>query len=91
METTVIMTEVRSPLGKYTKFETKGTRRLIGSVDYTWINGSKKYAVFTGWSYLSFNGTRTSKDTAIEFAKKCILSFIEDAEFKWNVMTERIR
>ena len=92
MESTIIiMTEVRSPLGKYTKFEIKRTGRLIGSVDYTWINGAKKYVVYTGYSYLSFNGTRTRKDTAIKLAQDNILSFIEDAEFKWNVLTETIK
>ena len=85
------MTEVRSPLGKYTKFEIKRTGRLIGSVDYTWIRGEKKYAVYTGWTQLSFNGVRARKATAIKLAQDNILSFIEDAEFKWNVLTETIK
>lgn len=88
METTrIIMTEVISPICKYTKFTVKGSGRLVASVD----RRDGKYYIYAGEVITNLQGTRTSKDSAIRFAQKCVLDFIEDAEFKWNVMTERIR
>lgn len=85
--TLVIMTEVNSPICKYTKFTVKGSGRLIASVD----RRDGKYYIYAGWHITNLQGTRTRKESAINFAQKCILSFIEDAEFKWNVLTETIK
>ena len=88
METTrIIMTEVYSPICKYTKFTIKSSGKLVGSVD----RRDGKYYIYTGEVIANLQGSRTNKNAAIEYAKQCILCFIEDAEFKWNVVSEHIR
>ena len=86
MGTRIIMTEVKSPLGKYTKFTTKYGNRLVASVD----RRDGKYYIYAGQYITELQGTRTSKASAIRFAQECVRSFIEDAEFKMNVVCERI-
>lgn len=78
------MTEVISPICKYTKFTVKRSGRLVASVD----RRDGKYYIYAGEVITNLQGTRTSKDSAIRFAQKCVLDFIEDAEFKWNVMRQ---
>jgi len=82
------MTQVISEdRGHYTKFTEKGTGRLLGSVD----RKDGKYHAFIGRVFPTLIGTRSSKDAAIAQAQKRIREMIPDAEFKWNVMQERIR
>ena len=83
--TRIIMTEVFSPNGKYTRFTIKGDRKILAEVD----RRDGKYLIFAGVS--GEIGSRTNKDSAIKFAQDHIRGFIPDAEFKWNVVSERIR
>ena len=85
MATTIIMTEVKdSRFGNYVKFNVKGEGRLLAEVD----RRDKRYVIFSTYNEI---GTRTQKDAAIKFAQDYIRGFIPDAEFKWNVMVQRIR
>ena len=81
----IIMTEVKSPYGKYTKFTIKGDGKIIAEVD----RRDGKYVIFS--AVANEIGSRTNKDSAIKFAQDYILGFIPNAEFKWNVITERIK
>ncbi len=86
--TTIIMTTViNDKLGRYTRFSEKGANRLLGSVD----RKDGKYHAFIGRVFPTLIGTRSSKDAAIALAQKRIREMIPDAEFKWNVMQERIK
>lgn len=83
--TTIIMTEVKDSLyGNYTKFTVKGDGKIIAEVD----RKEGKYVVFGNNQQI---GVRSGKWSAIKFAQDYILGFIPDAEFKWNVMTEKIK
>lgn len=84
MPTRIIMTEVFSPYGKYVKFTKKGEREIIAEID----RKDGKYVIFGSKQQLA---ARSSKDSAIKYAQDYILGFIPDAEFKWNVMCERIK
>lgn len=82
--TTIIMTDVTCPYGKYTKFTERGRdRKILAEVD----RRDGRYVVFGNRSEL---GSRTNKDAALRFAKDYIKGFLPDAVFKWNVMSERI-
>ena len=84
----VILTDVKSPYGFYTKFTIKGTGELIAEVD----RRDGKYVLFGGpKNRFSEILRRSSKQSAIQLAKDYIRGFIPDAIFKMNVMTERIR
>lgn len=85
--TRIIMTEVTSPLCKYTKFNIKGTGRLVASVD----RRDGRYIIFGGYTSFSELARRTKKASAIQFAQEYIRGFLPDAEFKWNVMREKYR
>lgn len=78
--TRVIMTEVKSPYGKYTAFNVNGTGQLIGEVD----RRGRYYVVFCNGHQ---QGQRSNKDAAIQYAQKCITAVLPNpVEFKWNVM-----
>ena len=82
---TIIMTEVKDSLyGKYVKFTIKGDRKVLAEVD----RRDGKYAIFGGYHEPA---TRSSKGSAIKYAQGYIRGFIPDAEFKWNVITEKIK
>ena len=83
-KTRIIMTEVKSPYGKYTKFTNKKTGKILAEVDRRY----GKYVIFGNRNEL---GSRTNKDSAIMFAQVYIREFIPDAEFKWSVVSQRIR
>ena len=84
-KTRIIMTEVTSPYGKYTKFTIKGDRKIIAEVD----RRDGKYLIFAGVA--GEIGSRTNKTAALKLAQEHIRGFIPDAEFKFNAMSERVR
>ena len=87
-KTRIIMTEVKSPHGRYVDFMVKGTGEHVAEVDRR--NG--KYAVFSiRGGIMDWVAEEWQKSRAINRAQKEILGFIPNAEFKWNVMTKRIR
>lgn len=86
-KTRIIMTDVLCRQGKYTKFNIKGNGKMVAAVD----RKDGKYIVHVGWPFLDEIGSRTKKDSALNLAKDGILKFIPDAEFKLNVIQERIR
>lgn len=87
--TMIIMTEVKCPSGKYVRFASKSSGNTVATVDR--IEG--KYTVFTynEYGHFSERGSRSSKQSAIKLAKEWVSRLIEDAEFKWNVITEVIK
>ena len=87
METRIIMTEVTSPHGRYTKFTVKGTGKFLAEVD----RRDGKYIVFAGAGVFHEVFSHRSKPVAFKYVQDWIRTFIPDAEFKYNVMTERIR
>lgn len=88
MDTTrIIITEVLCRQGKYTKFTVKESGNLVAVVD----RKDGKYVVFVGWPFFEEVGSRTSKDSAFRLARESVLKFIPDAEFKFNVVRERVR
>lgn len=86
-QTRIIMTDVLCRYGKYTKFNIKENGNIVAAVD----RKGGKYVVWAGWPFLDEIGSRTRKDSALNLAKDSILKFIPDAEFKLNVIQERIR
>ena len=85
METTVIMTNYKSPYGKYIRFEIKGSQKHIGEVD----RKDGKYVIFYDGNAKSLRqiGSRTNKDSAIKVLQDAIRAGIQGpVEFKWNVM-----
>lgn len=80
--TTIIITECKNPYGKYWLFKDKQTGRKYAEVDRV---RDGYYKIYSG-EWPSEVGRRTNKDSAIEFAKKCIREQIAEVEFKWNVM-----
>jgi hypothetical protein len=84
--TTIIITECQNPYGKFWLFRDKQTGRKYAEVD----RFEKGYKIYSG-EWLSEVGRRTNKDSAIEFAKRCIREQIAEVEFKWNVITIKER
>ena len=81
--TRIIMTEVKSPYGKYTAFNIKGTGQLIAEVD----RRGRYYVVFCNGHNV---GQRSNKDAAIGYAQRCVKDCVPNpVEFKWNVMSYR--
>ncbi len=88
--TRIIMTEVTSPYGKYTKFTNKKTGKDIGEVD--WSNGRYKIFYNGNGRPLSEIGTKSKKQSAIQYLQDAIKAGIRgEVEFKFNVMSERVR
>lgn len=86
-KTRIIMTEVLCSQGKYTRFSLKDTGYSIAFVD----RKGGRYEIYAGYPFIDKVGTRTNKDSALRLAKESILEFIPDAEFKFNVVRERVR
>lgn len=88
-KTRIIMTEVKSPNGRYVAFQVKGTGEYVAEVD----RRGDKYAVLIASEGVFWDLVVEAwqKSRAINLAQQEILKKIPDAEFKWNVMTERIR
>ena len=87
--TRIIMTEVKSPNGRYVAFQVKGTGEYIAEVD----RRGDKYVVLIASKgvYWELVAEAWQKSRAINLAQQEILKKNPDAEFKWNVMSERIR
>ena len=85
--TRILITEVLCQQGKYTKFTIKDTGRTIAVVD----RKEGRYVVYVGWPFFDEVATRTKKNAAFRIAIGSILEIIPDAEFKLNVVRERIR
>ena len=89
METTIIMTNCKSPYGSYIEFKIKGGA-FIGEVDT--LNkrehGKTGYRVFYGEHGRSRQiADRSNKDSAIALLQESIKAGIQGpVEFKWNVM-----
>jgi len=89
MPKVVILTEVKCSDGsRHTRFTVKDDNKPVA---YVRRNGEGKYEVWAGWPFLDEIGSRTKKDAAIELAKKSVLKMCPNAEFKLNVITERVR
>lgn len=86
MSPTIIITECKSPWGKYWVFNIKGTGERVAEVDRT--DGG--YTIFAGSLHRQV-GKRSGKDSAFSFAKRCILDRFPEAEFKHNVIVRVIR
>lgn len=83
------MTEVKSPNGRYVAFRNKETGRDIAEVD----RRGDKYVVLVAsegvfWDLVA---EAWQKSRAINLAQQEILKKVPDAEFKWNVVSERVR
>ena len=87
--TTIIMTEVTSPYGKYTKFTKKGCGEILAEVDRA-TKARHGYSGYILYGNQSEIARHSNKDLVIDMAKGYIRGFIPDAVFKWNVMSERI-
>ena len=85
-KTRIIMTDVLGRYVKYTKFNIKENGKMVAAVD----RKDGKYVVWAGWPFLNEIGSRTKKDSAFKLAQDSVLRFIPDAEFKLNVIQERI-
>lgn len=88
-KTRIIMTEVKSPNGRYVAFQVKDTGEYVAEVD----RRGDKYVVLIAsegvfWDLVA---EAWQKSRAINLAQQEILKRIPNAEFKWNVMSERIR
>lgn len=90
METIIIMTEVTSPYGKYTKFTIKGDRKIIAEVDRA-TKARHGYSGYILYGNQSEIARHSNKNLVIEMAKEYILGFIPEAKFKFNVVSERVR
>lgn len=85
--TEILMTNVKSPYGKYVDFKIVPGFERVAEVD----RRDGKYVVFGGKGVFTEVARHSKKDMAIEFAKEYIRGFIPDAVFKWNVMQEKIK
>jgi len=85
METIIIMTEVVTPAGRYTKFNVKDGGKLVATVDR--VDG--RYVIFA-WNMHLFQevATRIRKPSAIKVAQDCVRNVIPDAKFRHNIVRE---
>ena len=83
----IIMTEVYAPLGKYILFTRLSGGDEVAEVDR--VDG--KYRVFVFSPEFPGYETRTRRDSAIQLAQDRIRQINPDVEFKWNVISKRIK
>lgn len=89
--TTIIITECKSPWGKYWNFKVKGTGKELAEVD------KRRKSSFGYDAYVTYAGEcpseaarHSKKAMAMEFAKECCRRITgDDCEFKLNVVSER--
>lgn len=90
---TIVITECTNPYGKYWEFRDKQSGQVLAEVDKKKekdFGPGPLYFVYTqSGGFLYEIDRRSKKDSAIEFAKKCIREQIAEVEFKWNVMSYR--
>ena len=88
--TRIIITEVKSPYGKYWKFTIKGKGTRVAEVDKKRKSdfGYNGYVLYGGGGLFSEIARHSNKGLVLEMAKEYIRGFIPDAEFKWDVTVE---